>query len=227
MYCKNCGKEIKDDSSFCPECGSPISPSRSKKKISKKPIYKKWWFWVIVVFFVIGIFSGPGHSESEPSETINSIAETSAAKVPDTTPITSVATIPSTTAEEDTIPTESTIPEMPTSTVAGLIEMALKENFTDYSIEYEDDIISVGIWQDGISAGATLALAGNQECIDSWNQMVENEIELCSGMKELADNFGRSDITIMLNVLNDLNTENVLLSIVNGSVFYDAVNSQE
>lgn len=24
MYCKNCGKEIEDDSSFCPYCGSSV-----------------------------------------------------------------------------------------------------------------------------------------------------------------------------------------------------------
>lgn len=25
MYCKNCGKEIEDDSSFCPYCGSSVN----------------------------------------------------------------------------------------------------------------------------------------------------------------------------------------------------------
>lgn len=32
MYCKNCGKEIEDDSSFCPFCGSTVEKKVSDKK---------------------------------------------------------------------------------------------------------------------------------------------------------------------------------------------------
>ena len=24
MFCSHCGKEIRDDASFCPECGTPV-----------------------------------------------------------------------------------------------------------------------------------------------------------------------------------------------------------
>lgn len=41
----------------------------------KKPIYKKWWFWVIVVFLLIGFIGG--RSGSNPEEVTDSVAESS------------------------------------------------------------------------------------------------------------------------------------------------------
>ena len=52
MYCKYCMRQIDDDVLFCPACGKP------QKGSAKKPIYKRWWFWVIVVLIAIGIFGG-------------------------------------------------------------------------------------------------------------------------------------------------------------------------
>jgi predicted amidophosphoribosyltransferase len=42
--CKGCGKQIDAGSSSCPHCGLKI----------KKPLYKNWWFWLIVAVVVIG-----------------------------------------------------------------------------------------------------------------------------------------------------------------------------
>lgn len=49
MYCKHCYKMIDDDAEFCPACGKP------QKRQARKPIYKRWWFWLIVVvaFFIV------------------------------------------------------------------------------------------------------------------------------------------------------------------------------
>lgn len=35
MYCKNCGKEIADDSKFCQHCGAQTAESNGKRKLSK------------------------------------------------------------------------------------------------------------------------------------------------------------------------------------------------
>lgn len=53
MECKICGKEIPDDSSFCPNCGNPInSIERSKKKFELKNLSLK----SILVIIAIGIW---------------------------------------------------------------------------------------------------------------------------------------------------------------------------
>ena len=41
----------------------------SEKKQAKKPIYKKWWFWVAIVVAATIIFSA--FSESKPSDLID------------------------------------------------------------------------------------------------------------------------------------------------------------
>lgn len=45
IKCPVCGAEMAAKAKSCPSCGAK----------NKKPIYKKWWFWVIAVFLVIGI----------------------------------------------------------------------------------------------------------------------------------------------------------------------------
>lgn len=50
MVCKNCGKEIDDKAIYCVHCGVAAK--------TKKPIYKKWWFWTVfvIVVFVVALF---------------------------------------------------------------------------------------------------------------------------------------------------------------------------
>ena len=50
-FCKKCGAEITDPKAkICANCGAKIS----------KPIFKKWWFWVIIVVGVAIIGSAAG-----------------------------------------------------------------------------------------------------------------------------------------------------------------------
>ncbi len=46
-----------------------------KQLKQKKPIYKKWWFWVIVVFIVIGIFTPKKDSTDSNSKTTEATVE--------------------------------------------------------------------------------------------------------------------------------------------------------
>lgn len=64
MDCKNCGNEIDKKAVVCPNCGCKV----------KKPIFKKWWFWVIICIFVIAIGSSAGGNDNSNnnSETSNS-----------------------------------------------------------------------------------------------------------------------------------------------------------
>lgn len=43
INCKTCGKEIAASAKVCPSCGAKNKP----------PIYKRVWFWVLIVFFVV------------------------------------------------------------------------------------------------------------------------------------------------------------------------------
>lgn len=54
MYCKECGQEVTKGAVICPSCGCKI----------RKPLYKKWWFWVIIGIVVLAIGGSVG-SENE------------------------------------------------------------------------------------------------------------------------------------------------------------------
>ena len=77
MYCNQCGTQF--EGKFCPNCGTPATveatvenaaptmadfpvvnavPATPVAEMKKKPIYKKWWFWVIIVIVAIGIIGG-------------------------------------------------------------------------------------------------------------------------------------------------------------------------
>lgn len=54
IKCKTCGNEIASSAKICPSCGAK----------NKKPIYKKWWVWVLAVIVLAGIAGGAGNDES-------------------------------------------------------------------------------------------------------------------------------------------------------------------
>ena len=67
--CKSCGQEIAKSAKFCPKCGAK----------NKKPIFKKWWFWAIIVVLFVAIGSSGNDSGSE-NVTNNASKETVPAK---------------------------------------------------------------------------------------------------------------------------------------------------
>lgn len=66
MKCNQCGTEY--EGKFCTNCGAP-NPSEvngtqaqqfTPAQKQKKPIFKKWWFWVLIVIVAIAIIANLG-----------------------------------------------------------------------------------------------------------------------------------------------------------------------
>ncbi len=57
--CKACGAEIAKNAKACPHCGAK----------NKKPIFKKWWFWAIMVILLIAI--GTSGNDTDSGNTTN------------------------------------------------------------------------------------------------------------------------------------------------------------
>ena len=51
--CKACNQEMAKNAKACPHCGAK----------NKKPFYTKWWFWVIISIFLIGVIAGNNDSD--------------------------------------------------------------------------------------------------------------------------------------------------------------------
>ena len=64
--CKVCGKDIATSAKVCPYCGAK----------NKKPIYKRWWFILLVVLIVLSIIGGLGETDTDtPTNTPAKVEE--------------------------------------------------------------------------------------------------------------------------------------------------------
>lgn len=66
MICKKCKGEVDKKAVVCVHCGCKI----------KKPIYKKWWFWVIIAALLIGFAGGGDKTDVGSPQTTETSVET-------------------------------------------------------------------------------------------------------------------------------------------------------
>jgi len=233
MFCYKCGHQVADDAKFCGNCGTQllgiddappvvarnIEPMEwtPSKKASRKSLFSRWWFWAITVLLVLGVIGMSGNADTDaPSgsqlESAVQATDDRFAQIETESPRT----------EPDSDPADVSV-----DAAIVLIENTLKENFEHFEVYHEDGIIFVNVWQDGIATAAMVAASGDQECLASWDDLVSSQIRLSNSLYDLVQVLGLSDTTVAINVLNDLNLDNVLLTVMNGIVFYDFVNDSE
>jgi hypothetical protein len=163
----------------------------------------------VVCFFSIILYLSIIGSADNTENTIIADAKIIATSEP-TEIITAIPTI---------MPTEiPTITAAPTTKLSVDISIAiLKESFTNVAtITYNENLkkISITPLDNGITMGVMLAKNGDKESLNKWEKIV-------TSLQEISGNI---DGNIMLSVLNSLNTENSLLIIQNGIIFYNAAN---
>lgn len=182
--------------------------------VGKKPLN----IVVPVVLFLLALFVSPNAvQEKAPEPTATPVTTEAPAATPEPT----AEPTPEPTEESTEAPTEAAS----TESVASLIEMAVKPNFQNYTIDTQDDMIILSVWNDNIAIGATMAQLGDEESKASWDELVQNQISMSNSCMELAKVAGRDDITLMINVLNDQDTSKTLLTTVNGVVMYNSVDN--
>ncbi|MEG1523984.1 MAG: zinc ribbon domain-containing protein [Clostridia bacterium] len=95
------------------------------------------------------------------------------------------------------------------------------------SIEYNEEstVYDIRLWADGIVQGAIQANGGDKQAKDNWDTVRTSLCAVCSATKDYVVQSGDNSSNVAIAVMNDANKDNVLLSIVNGVVVYDAVES--
>lgn len=149
MICKHCGTEFQGK--FCPECGikaEPESPMLPEAETSerkpeqkpmekpvkkKKPIYRRWWFWVIVILLVLSRGCGGKKNRQVPKETVSRPVITEPVK-----PVQSEI-LPETTQPTQTTLEETTEPEVTTvSETTSVLESTIRPEFKKAMDAYEE-----------------------------------------------------------------------------------------
>ena len=93
ITCKHCGQEIAASAKACPHCGGK----------NKKPIYKRVWFWVLIVIVLIGAIGGGGGSKDSSSNGDKKVGEVASSQ--STAADTNQSTEPATEKAEENVQT--------------------------------------------------------------------------------------------------------------------------
>ncbi len=104
------------------------------------------------------------------------------------------------------------------------LEAALSSGFgDDYSISAEGYVYTVSVWQDGLAMTAALAQAGDKDAKETWNKIMYTTMQASDSLQELLIESGYDDYMVQVQVLNDQNHENTLLTAFYGLVSYNCV----
>ena len=172
---------------------------------------------IVAVLVILGLGGrNRGLKETQP-ETVTEVTS-------ETTTQEETTTLSETTVQEETTTAES---EEGTDidtheSVRQLIETVSAMYFQDISVTYDEETDSyiVNVCQEGVASDLTAVRAGTLER-STWDQVVDTMVDDCNSMKGVVET-AELESNVMLNILNDQNRDNVLLSIINGTVIYNA-----
>ena len=121
----------------------------------------------------------------------------------------------------------SSTDEVSTDSIASLVKLAVKDNFDDVDVSVDGDVITVNIKQNGVAADFYSLTQGDANVKDAWDQLVQNQVSLCDQFKKSSSDLGRDDVVFIVQLLNDVNPDNVLVSVMDGTVYYNAADDVE
>lgn len=143
MKCTQCNAQF--DGNFCPNCGAPVqadTPATERSAAptkTKNPIYKKWWFWVIIAVVAIGLIGSiNGGNEST---VINPDSGSSAFKSGDKTENDTTDSITDRNTDSETDSIKITVADFSTMSKADIENWSTTNNVTvKFSEEYSDSV---------------------------------------------------------------------------------------
>lgn len=131
-----------------------------------------------------------------------------------------------TVSDSEVSPTEAKTNTYSMEDVVAVIESSLKENYDSVSITYDGTTIDINISYTGLASAAQNVKSSNdKKQLESWNSFVSSLKKINSAALSIAKDAGFTDATIIMNLRNDLNPDNILIMIMNDILIYDVVNS--
>lgn len=193
-YCRNCGAELVEGKRFCPECGEPTGegPVRAaapmpspeypaqKPKRKRKSLFKRWWFWVLVVIVAASIWnrSGGHGDKASNSRRTEPVVSTAPRSTPRPTVKPTESPMTDETEEKESEPEESAEPEAtPEPTEEALSQSDIRPEFKEYMDSYEefiDEYIEfMEKYEKADSTSAALMLADYARLMERYTDFTE------------------------------------------------------
>jgi hypothetical protein len=95
----------------------------------------------------------------------------------------------------------------------------------DYSFEFNNDAQAYifNAWGEGIKDTANLAALEDEDAQTEWEWIYDDLLRWGKTLAADVKSFGDTESAVIVNVLNETNQDNILLTIYNGEVTYDVV----
>ena len=218
MYCSKCGTEISANARFCTECGTAVEISNKNQAVQpeKRKKKKKGCFARLVSGFFGAVAIMALLLALIPSD--SSKPTTSAKKASSAKPTATVSATATPKAEPQTTITAEQI---------EFIKNTLKEALSQYSyseVSGDQTGFTITVASDGLAEAIAITKEHpTQEYKAIWEENKQILLESYEKTYSILETAGMKDPSLMLNVVNDLNHDYILLSIINHQVVYDAL----
>jgi len=119
---------------------------------------------------------------------------------------------------------EAATSEFDPNSIVALLDASLEDgDGLSIDVEYDvsSDLYTIYITSDGLAAVAINAINGDADSISAWDGLVESFIGINDTSTEMVRAFGSSGLVSCV-LLNDLNTDKVLLSSLDSVMIYDS-----
>lgn len=120
-------------------------------------------------------------------------------------------------------PVEKNIEKISEEELLGRIKEATSGFGDDCEIDLDGYVYTVSVWQDGLAETAALAQLGDKEAAEEWDKIAYTTMEASERLQELLEMSGYGEYMAQLQVLNDENHDNTLLTASWGLVTHNCV----
>lgn len=120
-------------------------------------------------------------------------------------------------------PVAETIEKISEEALREKLKTALSGFGDDCAISVEGYVYTVNVWQEGLAQTAMLAQAGGKDAKEAWDKIVYTTMQVSDSLQELLTASGYGDYMVQIQVLNDQNHDNTLLTVIMGMASYNCV----
>ncbi len=221
--CRSCGAPVSSSSKFCANCGAPQTIAQVPTTGTKKPFYKRWWFWVILVLLVLGKIGNSQSKDTSPKSQDSpstKLAETTAIETSSPTEDAPVAV-----AEEESVTTtifERGLEAFNTENTGEALDNDLAtwlgDNLgNDYVLHIRSNEVYIAVFPEGSTACVYAVRNGDPEQTVLWDAFADSIIDSSISISEA---YGRS---CLIDVSSDQNHHISFIRAKDGEVTYEAV----
>lgn len=103
------------------------------------------------------------------------------------------------------------------------LKTALSGFGDDCTISKDGYVYTVNVWQEGLAQTAMLAQTGDKDAKEAWDKIVYTTMQASDSLQKLLTASGYGDYMVQIQVLNDKNHDNTLLTVTMGMASYNCV----